>query len=81
MNKPKHLSDECWKHIVDSKYNQFCFGFAEAGEILEIHGINYKFVGNFGQKKDATALKSETCCVHPYLYGKLKIGWVVWERV
>lgn len=81
MIKPKHLSDECWKHIVDNKYNHFCFGFAEVGEILDINGTSYKFLGNFSRKKDAMALSSEARCVKPYLYGKLKVGWVVWERI
>jgi len=81
MTKPKHLTDECWKLILADKWNIFSFGFAEVGEILETNGRVFKFLGNFARKKDAHALKSETRRVHPYLFGKLKIGWAVIETI
>lgn len=83
MIKPKHLSDESWAIISrpENKFQQFLFGFGEVGETVESHGGIFKFVGNFQRKKDADALKSETRKVHPYLYGKLKTGWAVIEKI
>lgn len=83
MTKPKHLSDENWAIISrpGNQFQQFLFGFGENGQTIDHGGVIYKFVGNFARKKDADALKSETRKVHPYLYGKLKTGWAVIEKV
>jgi len=83
MTKPKHLSDESWEIISrpENKFQQFLFGLGEVGETVESRGAVFKFVGNFARKKDADAIKSETRKVHPYLYGKLKTGWAVIERI
>lgn len=52
----------------------------EHAEWLMVLVVMILLVAGFIAVGQRDALKSETCCVKSYLYGKLKIGWVVWER-
>jgi hypothetical protein len=84
MKKPKHLSmlTDAQFAGLQTGFDRFQFGFAEPGETWEGDGIKLKFVGNFKRKKDAVGKVAELGVkVNPYLNGKLKIGWVVWQTI
>ncbi len=82
---PKHLREMEPKNLemLQKGTSRFRFGFANPGETMEFNGNILTFVGNFSVRKLARQVAEghgwpRGVTIHPYIYGRLANGWVVW---